>query len=77
MRTYKEDIESLKEKYEDHDKSYDEHIDDMRRLNRKLASISQGQYTDYMMWVKSREEPDVEFRLRRRADDAETAAMAS
>ena len=64
MNTYKQDIEQMAKKYEEREKSYDEHVDDMRRLNKKLASISQGQYTDYMMWVKSREETetDIEFK---------------
>ena len=44
------------EKYGDHDKSYDEHIGDMQRMNRKLASISKGQYTDYMRWKQERED---------------------
>ena len=79
MRTYKEDIEMLKDKYQDAEKSFDDHIDDMRRLNNKLASISRGQFSDYSIWVKTRDEPatDVEFRERAKADESETAALAS
>ena len=39
MRTYHEELAQLKEKYFGRDKSYDEHIGDMQRINEKLSNI--------------------------------------
>ena len=39
MRTYHDELAQLKEKYFGRDKSYDEHIGDMQRINEKLSNI--------------------------------------
>ena len=42
IKQYKDDIQALEEKYDGREKSFDEHISDMRSINRNLETISRG-----------------------------------
>lgn len=44
IQQYRDDISALEKKYEDREKSYEQHLSDMRQINRNLETISSGKY---------------------------------
>lgn len=44
IKQYKDDISALEQKYQGREKSFEEHLTDMRSINSKLEAISSGTY---------------------------------
>ena len=55
IRQYKDDISELEKKYADSEKSYEQHMQDMRMINTKLESISSGSYQQYKQEQEARQ----------------------